>query len=816
MTSSSYERRKESKFKHENAKAFTNVLDITSKGIIKLKSNQVARLYFVEAVDISLSSSIEQESFYFQLRSLYMLKNLNLKMYKLEKELDLNAIEEKLNYTIIEKSNDEKRSYLLQDQADTLSFFKNSDNRKSSRYYWVVIANNETKLDEICQDVESICSSLSNPIYLTKVENQLLVKQFLQELYFQNCNLGELVYNDLYDTIVPHTIVETPNYLKIDNYFVQMVSIKRLSSKVYKDFLDGVFNTPQAKASLSIYDNFDTQKFISTLDYNYRSLISDRRTTKKLSDVAELDEQNEAMQILMSDLKTGNEQLKTFTLVLALYADSEKKLKQIWKDLKSYSSQSSVQLDICRYRQLEAWQTFDLTTYNFQNYTRPLPTLSIAASFPLTRSYFLDSNGFYLGYDVVSGLPIYYDPFFLSQTRINNNIALIGSSGSGKSFTLKKLLINEYAKGCKLFILDVENEYGNLVRKNGGHFINLYSREGGMINPLQIRLMASDNDESTDFNEIKDSPLAKHLGFLEAFFESSFNELTETQWICLSQIIEELYGRFGITNQTTVEQLELLNNKSYPTFDDLMKLIIEKKNQDYGLERNALISQLDVLISRFVHGIDGQLFNGHTNIDLNNDIICFNIQELLASKNARLISTQIVSLLTYLNSIIISNKNQNQRLKNNLVLPKIKKKANQQNVIIAADEFHVFAEYPDVLKFLSQICRRVRKYSGSFIFATQSIQDLLGSDNVVKYARAIFNNCQYQLIGKLKEDDFTAYKNLFKDNPLTDTQEKFLTTSVLGQFLVTIDSKRRLLVNVDATEIEQEYMGEKERKTTDH
>ena len=284
----------------------------------------------------------------------------------------------------------------------------------------------------------------------------------------------------------------------------------------------------------------------------------------------------------------------------------------------------------------------------------------------------------------------------------------------------------------------------------------------------------------------------------------------------MAELVGDLLTLSRYENNTTVVKDEFDLGEIVKQTVDRLRFEFEKKNQDYGLERNALISQLDVLISRFVHGIDGQLFNGHTNIDLNNDIICFNIQELLASKNARLISTQIVSLLTYLNSIIISNKNQNQRLKNNLVLPKIKKKATQQNVIIAADEFHVFAEYPDVLKFLSQICRRVRKYSGSFIFATQSIQDLLGSDNVVKYARAIFNNCQYQLIGKLKEDDFTAYKNLFKDNPLTDTQEKFLTTSILGQFLVTIDSKRRLLVNVDATEIEQEYMGEKERKTTDH
>lgn len=804
MTTSEYELKKILAKKYTNAKAFTNVSEITNEGLIKLKSGQVAYLYNVEAVDISLSSSLEQETFYAQLRSLYLLKGINLKMYKLEKELDLNAVDEKLNYTMLEQQNDISRMDLLEDQKLVLEVFKDSDNNKSARYYWVIISSNPQKLNEMCHDVEMICSSLSNPIYLTKVENQLLIKQFLQELYFQEGKLGTLLYNDLYDSIIPKSVIENPNYLKIDDMYVQLLSIKRMSNKVYQDFFDGVFNSPVSKSCLSITDDFDTNKFISVLDYNYRSLRSDRMNTKKLSDATELDEQDSSMQQLMSDLKTGNEQLKNFHLIIALYADDIKKLNKIWKDLKGYTDQNEIQLDICRYRQLEAWQCFDLTTLNFKDYTKPIPTSTLAAGFPITRSYFLDANGFYLGYNTISGLPMYFDPFFLSQTRMNHNISVIGSSGSGKSFAIKKLLINEYAKGCKLFIIDVENEYGNLVKANGGHFINLYSRSGGIINPLQIRLLPSEDEDEDKIISEKDSPLAKHIGYLEAFFYTAFEQINEQQWIILSQILEALYKNFGIDSTTTVEQLQKFKNEDYPTFSDLQKLIESMLEKDFGDQRNKIISELDVLVSRFVHGVDNHLFNGHTTIDLNNDIICFNIQELLASKNPRVISTQIISLLTYLNSVIIANKIQNTKLK------------KHKNVILAVDEFHIFAEYPEVLMFLSQLCRRVRKYSGAFIFATQSIQDLLGNDEVVKYARAIFNNCQYQMIGKLKEDDFLAYKNLFQQNPLTDTQISFLTKSILGQFLISIDSKRRLTIKIDATDFEQQMMGEKERKTDDH
>ena len=60
-------------------------------------------------------------------------------------------------------------------------------------------------------------------------------------------------------------------------------------------------------------------------------------------------------------------------------------------------------------------------------------------------------------------------------------------------------------------------------------------------------------------------------------------------------------------------------------------------------------------------GTDSYLFDGYTNIDLNNDLIAFNIQELLYSKNNRLINTQILNLLTYLNNNIVSNKINNDK-----------------------------------------------------------------------------------------------------------------------------------------------------------
>ena len=86
--------------------------------------------------------------------------------------------------------------------------------------------------------------------------------------------------------------------------------------------------------------------------------------------------------------------------------------------------------------------------------------------------------------------------------------------------------------------------------------------------------------------------------------------------------------------------------------------------------------------------------------------------------------------------------------------------------------------------------------------------DFLGDDDSVRSATAIFNNCQYQLVGMLKEDDLTTYLKLFYQNPLTDTQKEFLMQAEMGEFLLTINSKNRIRVKILATPLELELMGE--------
>lgn len=340
--------------------------------------------------------------------------------------------------------------------------------------------------------------------------------------------------------------------------------------------------------------------------------------------------------------------------------------------------------------------------------------------------------------------------------------------------------------------------YQKIVKANNGEYIDLYSKKGGIINPLQIRFIAGDDEES-DTKET-DCPLAKHLGFLEAFFKTAFESINEKELVMLLGIVEALYNKKGIYKNTSINTLQNLKNTDYPIFSELYNFLPEYKETLKSKEKIKIVEQLEILISRFLTGTDSYLFDGHTTIDLTNDLIAFNMQELLYSGNQRLINTQTLNLLTYLNNSIVANKIQNDKVKIE----------DRKHVMVIADEFHLFIDENnfEVLRNFGQLARRIRKYSGSLVVATQSVKDFVGSNQILRHATAIFNNCQYQMVGMLKEDDLLAYLELFKQNPLTDTQKAFLMSARRGEFLINVDSKNRLRIWIRATELEREMMGE--------
>lgn len=788
------------KGRFENAQTFINVKEIDNMGILHLKSGEVAEILSVDAIDLSLSSNEEQSIFTSMLKSLYQINNITLKSYKLDKPINLNINKERLIERIEKLDDNDPRKKLLIEEYNTIEILEENSGTLSSSYYLIIITNDISILEKKRKEIQELLGNLIIRVNTNFINNRLQIYKVLSNLYICNNSLDQLLWGDVTDLLAPTQALEDQLSLRINDERVQCVSIKSIPRFIEGNFLEGLFNVPNTRVSITTKDSLNPEELVKFMDSQYKFLMTDRNTTRNLSDATELDYQQESMQLLMNDIKVGGEKIKEVSIVMILTGD-KKQREESYSRLKELARNYNVKLDIPKMRQMEAWQTYDITTRSFKEYCFYCPTQTLAALYSFTKNNFNDEDGCLLGEDDYTGLPVFYNPFVLNKgSRTSHNVAIVGTTGAGKSFTMKKLLIDEYARGEKIIIFDAENEYEKIVKQNDGEYINLFSSEGGIINPLQIRFLASEDTENNEVSE-NSCPMDKHLGFLEVFFKTAFEDITEKELVVLIKIVEALYKEKGITKETTIRQLETFKPQQFPIFSDLVRFIPQYAEDNSSEVEKDIIEQLKLLVQRFETGNDANLFNNYTNIDLDNDIIAFNLQELLYSDNKRLINTQTLNLLSFINNAVVQNKMKNEG----------KNEQELKHIMIVVDEFHLFIddENPIILKNFSQLARRIRKYSGSLVVTTQSIKDFVNNNAVQSHAQAIFNNCQYQFVGMLKEADLLAYVDLFKNNPLTETQEAFLMQAQQGQFLVNIEAKIRLRVRIFANELEKKMMGEK-------
>lgn len=775
------------KKKMQNAQTFCNIKEITDNGLIKLKSNQVAIFYKVNPIDLSLTSDNEQKLFFHTLSKLYRLPFV-IKAYKFDEKINLNINKE--NYEkLIERNSDNKiRTNLLVNNHNFIEMIEEENMTSASSYYFAIICKNKEALDKAKDDFERTCGAIVPKLDIELVDNRKWLIKVFTNLYYSNTNLDQIMYYDFMDLLSPLRITELPSYLKVDNEEIQMVSIKNYPLFIEHGFLDRIINLPNVKASVTIKDTIEQSKLLNILNSSFKAVLADYNSSKNLSDVTEMQSLMNSYKMLIEQISANDEKVKEVSIILAI--SGTKKLRdEILKEIKTNAELYQIKIDVPNLRQMSAWQGFELTDKGLPDYAMYLPTSTLASAFFFTENYHNDSTGWLIGEDCNYGLPTFFDQFALTKNRTGHNMSVIGTTGSGKSFLLKLLITNEFARGTKLFLFDIENELEKLTNRCGGEYIDLSSKS--LINPLQIRYVSTDDDGET-------SILGKHLGFLENFFITAFEDISEKELVVLLDIVEKFYNSRGITKKTTLEEFENMTAKDYPIFSDLYAYLLEQQKNTKTKELERILVNIEVLLKRMVTGQDGNLYNGITTIDLSNNLVVFNLQELLFNSSRRLINTQMINLLTYLSNEIVDNKKKND------------KKNKKQNMLIVVDEFHYFIDEdnPTLLKYFGQMARRLRKYNSGIVVATQQPSDLTSSAGVLRHASSLFGNCQYQITGMLKDNDLQAIEKIYANTPLTETQKSFLSKCGQGQFLVNITNKNRLRINVFATPLQLYYMGE--------
>ena len=684
------------------------------------------------------------------------------------------------------KNNIARRNILINNH-NFIETIENENMTSASSYYIAIIAKNKEALEKNKEEFELACSGVIPKLIVEQIKNKKNLIKIFCNMYFSNNNLDQVIYYDFIDLVCPLKISEQISNLKFDDEEIQLLSIKNYPLFIEHGFLDRIINLPNVKASVTINESIEQYKLINILNSSFKAVLADYNSSKNLSDVTEMQTLMNNYKLLIEQISANDEKIKDVSKVLAISGD-KKTRDELIKEIKRNAELYQIKVDIPKMRQMEAWQSYDLTDKSIGDYSMYLPTITLASTFFFTEIYHNDTTGYLIGEDSAYGLPVFYDPYFLSKSRTNHNAGIIGTSGSGKSYFLKLLITNEFARGTKLFLFDIENELQKLCNRCGGEYIDLSSKS--LINPLQIRNTISNVEEM--------SVLGKHLGFLESFFKIAFEDISEKELVVLIDVVEKFYNSRGINKKTSIEEIEKMEAKDFPIFSDLYAYLLEQQRKCENKELLKILTNIEVLLKRMVVGQDSNLFNGITTINLSNDLVVFNLQELLFNSSKRLINTQMINLLTFLSNEIVNNKKKNEMFNRN------------QKMLIVLDEFHNYIDEdsPTLLKYFDQLNRRSRKYKTGIIVASQQPADFTTRTSILRHASAIFNNCQYQLTGMLKDADVEAVEKLYSNTPLTETQKTFLSRCNQGQFLLNITNRNRLRVNIFATPVQAYYMGE--------
>lgn len=776
------------KKKLANSNIFTNI-NFIDDGLLCLKDGSYAKFFRVNPIDLSLTNKEEQELFYFTLSQVYKLK-FPIKAYKYDEKINLNS--NKVYYDkLLHNAKTNIQKDILSNNKEFIDVIESENLTYASSYFFAIIGKTVEEIKNNITEFERLCNSTNPKLYIKQIDNKKELYKIISNIYFSKVSLDHLVYYDLFDLVVPIKLTETPSLLKIDDKKVQLVAIKNYPPFIEKDFLNTIVNLPNVNVSFTIKDTVAKDQIIKTINSNYKSLLADYNSTKNVAEVNELKTTLENYRLLIEQLSNNDEKIKEVTIIFAI-SGTKKERDDIIKLIRENANPTGIKIDIPKLRQMELWQSYDITSLTVPDYSMYLPTHTLASGFAFTKSYHNDSSGFLIGEEARYGLPIFWDIFYNDkQKRTSYNLSVVGSTGAGKSFFLKKLIVNELARGTKVFIWDVENEFKKLTKRYvNSSYVNLANKV--LINPLQVRFLPEDDEEEDS------SILNRHLGFLEAFYSSIFEEITEKEKVVLLDITEKLYNSKGITSKSTISDYSKYTATDYPILSDLYVFLNEYKKTVNSQEELNILTSLEILLKRFIVGQD-TIFNGHTSISLDSQLMCFNLKGLAFSDNKRLANAQILNLLTFLNNEVIGKNDVNVT-------------TNRNPVMIVADEFHNFIndDNPAIIKYFDQMTRRLRKYNSSLVLASQSPQDLVSSDLKTKNATSIFNNCQYNMIGMLKSNDLEAVEKIYKNDPLTETQKTFLKTAEMGQFLLNINYKNRLRIKVFATPLERYYMGDEE------
>ena len=392
---------------------------------------------------------------------------------------------------------------------------------------------------------------------------------------------------------------------------------------------------------------------------------------------------------LLEDLQSRNERMFLVTVLFLNTAKTRQDLENAVFQTAGIAQKFNCVLRRLDYLQEEGLMSSVPLGINLVPITRALTTTATAIFVPFTtQELFMPGESLYYGLNALSNNMIMVDRKKLK----NPNGLILGTPGAGKSFSAKREITNAFfVTEDDIIIGDPEGEYYPLVHALGGQVIHISPTSHDYINPMDINLDYSDDD----------NPLGFKSDFILSLCElimGSRNGIEAEEKSVIDRCLPIVYQKYLLDPVP----------ENMPTLGDLYSTLRAQKED----QAQRIATALEIYVNGSL-----RVFNHQTNVELDNRIVCFDIKEL--GKQLKKIGMLIIQ----------------DQVWNRVTINREAHKSTRYYI----DEFHLLLKEEQTAAYSVEIWKRFRKWGGIPTGITQNVKDLLASREIEN----IFENSDF-------------------------------------------------------------------------
>lgn len=393
---------------------------------------------------------------------------------------------------------------------------------------------------------------------------------------------------------------------------------------------------------------------------------------------------------LLKELQSQNERMFLLTFLILNIGKTEQELENNIFQASSIAQKHNCNLVRLDFQQEQGLMSSLPLAQNLIEIKRGMTTSSTAIFVPFTTQELFqkEEEALYYGLNALSNNLIMVDRKELK----NPNGLILGTPGSGKSFAAKREIANAFlVTDDDVIISDPESEYSPLVERFGGQVIKISPTSPQFINPMDINMNYSDED----------NPIALKADFILSLCElivGGKEGLQPVEKTVIDRCIHQIYQKY----------FEHPGPENMPLLEDLYQSLL-KQNEP---EAKHVATALEIYVTGSLN-----VFNHRTNVDITNRLVCYDIKDL--GKQLKKIGMLVVQDQVW--GRVTENRSQGRATRYYM------------------DEMHLLLREEQTAAYTVEIWKRFRKWGGIPTGITQNVKDLLASKEVEN----IFENSDF-------------------------------------------------------------------------